>query len=363
MRSRRRRAFTLIELLVVVSLIGVIASLILPAVQDAREAARRAQCADHLKQLALALAGYEAASGCYPMAFYYQLYPGGFPADGAGPLVALLPYYEQSPLYNAWNGDLGLFCDSNATVGGAGVGLLWCPSDEVQEPWEIPIGEVYGNARPYPIRYASYAGCMGYWTGRIDGSAGTSTQRAQALGQHNGAFVSNGYGAYGHRFSPSRVGVSQPPARLADVTDGLSQTLAFAEHAHGLLGVEDGLPGAYWHWWASGNYGDSTFTTFYPINPTSIPGRGDGPDQGGPMVNGASSFHPGGVNAAFCDGSVRFIKDSIDSWPFDADAGLPTGVSRLPGTGVWRLAPGAKVGVWQALGSRGGGEVVGADQF
>ena len=84
-------------------------------------------------------------------------------------------------------------------------------------------------------------------------------------------------------------------------------------------------------------------------------------DQAGTFVNGASSFHPGGVNVGFVDGSVRFIKESIDTWAFNPATGYPLGVTR--DISVWQVAPGAKIGIWQALASAAGGEVVSADAY
>jgi prepilin-type processing-associated H-X9-DG protein len=80
-------------------------------------------------------------------------------------------------------------------------------------------------------------------------------------------------------------------------------------------------------------------------------------------VGSASSYHPGGVNVSYLDGSVRFLKDSIDSWQNDPNSGMPPGVTRTSDTHVYVIARGAKIGVYQKLSTRNGGEVVGADAF
>ncbi len=372
-RPSSRRGFTLIELLVVIAIIAVLIALLLPAVQSAREAARRAQCLNNLKQLGLGMANYESSNGSYPMAFFFQAYPAGAPngvagsaADGFGPMVALLPYVEQAQIYAALNTSLGMFCDHNATVSSVGVATLWCPSDGVTQGaiYSYNASDIYNNL-PYKMRYSNYKASMGSLMGRVTGSDGlgnSTAQRAAAIQQQNGAVISNGYGSLGGTLF-NRPGVTQSPVRIAQVTDGTSNTIAFGEHAHGLLSKNDGPPGSFydWGWWTSGNFGDTLFTEYYPVNPqrkANIPTPAF--DQGGPIINGASSFHPGGVNIAMCDGSVRFIKDTVDTWTLQP-SGLPNGVT-ING-GVFSFAAGIKVGVWQALGSRAGGEVVSADSF
>ena len=85
-------------------------------------------------------------------------------------------------------------------------------------------------------------------------------------------------------------------------------------------------------------------------------------DASNAYVEAASSFHPGGANFAFADGSVKFLKDTIDTWPFDQGTGLPIGVTGDPGT-PYTLAPGRRFGVYQALSTRNGGEVISADAY
>src|SRR5262249_8316568 len=151
---------------------------------------------------------------------------------------------------------------------------------------------------------------------------------------------------------PQGVGPGWAPVTLAGVTDGTSNTMAFAERADGTLTGADQL---YWHWWPSGNYGDTMFCTFFSPNPFNKAQNAydDGwrtyLDGGcSAYVGSASSFHPGGVNVAFCDGSVRFLKDSIDSWKNDPGTGMPPSVTRTSDTHVYVMAPNAKLGIYHA---------------
>jgi prepilin-type N-terminal cleavage/methylation domain-containing protein/prepilin-type processing-associated H-X9-DG protein len=367
-----RRGFTLIELLVVIAIIAVLIALLLPAVQAAREAARRAQCTNNLKQLGLAMANYESANSTYPMAFFWQWCEAGGTCAGSigngfGPLVAMLAYYEQGSLFNAYNASVEAFGDVNSTVDGTGVGTIWCPSDGSIQGYRSTYApkEIY-NQLPHPMCYTNYRGNWGYWTGSPTGSPDPVTaNRATALNQFNGVIVPQGYGAAGEALLPTRKGASRGPARIASVTDGTSNTAAFSEIAHGLLSKTDYTPhGSFedWNWWTSGNLGDSTYSHFYPINVQKKLANFSGTDQAGAFVNSASSFHPGGVNVAFCDGSVRFIKDSISCWVFDPTTKFPLGVTR-PGGSIWQMAPGTQIGVWQMIASCNGGEVVSSDQY
>jgi prepilin-type N-terminal cleavage/methylation domain-containing protein/prepilin-type processing-associated H-X9-DG protein len=371
---RGRRGFTLIELLVVIAIIAVLISLLLPAVQSAREAARRAQCTNNLKQLGLALANYESANGSFAMAFFWQWCEAGGTCAGSigngyGPMVALLSYYEQGPLFNAYNTQVEAFGDTNSTIDGTGVATLWCPSDGSIAGYRSTYApkEIYNNL-PHPMCYSNYRGNWGYWdgspTGTWPGGTADTAHRIAAIQQFNGVFITNGYGAAGEALIPSRKGASRAPMRIAGVTDGTSNSAAFSEIAHGLLAKTDYSPhGSFedWNWWTSGNLGDTTYAHFYPINVQKKAANFTGNDQAGAFVNSASSFHPGGVNVAFVDGSVRFIKESVDCWNFNPSTGMPQGVTR--DQSVWILGTGAKVGVWQALGSVNGGEVISADAY
>jgi prepilin-type N-terminal cleavage/methylation domain-containing protein/prepilin-type processing-associated H-X9-DG protein len=353
-----RRAFTLIELLVVIAIIAVLIALLLPAVQAAREAARRAQCTNNLKQLGLSLANYESSVGTYPFAALGQLHPKlGRVDQGISCFTALVQFFEQGTLGNSYNYSLAYRCDENSTVSNTGLNLLWCPSDtDIAGVRYVETGPRSRHQFDWPVTFTSYSGCYGQWAGTITGNPGTTAGAiASILQQHNGAIISNGYG-------PFIPGASRGPVTIASITDGLSNTIGFGEHAHGLLNKQDGSFFS-WNWWVSGNYGDTAFTTFYPVNVQKKTQDFQNQTEAGAFINAATSFHPGGANFAFCDGSVRFLKDTISTWTLDAN-GNPLGAARNA-TGIWVVTDPTQFrpGVYQALGSINGGEVISADAY
>ncbi len=356
-----RRGFTLIELLVVIAIIGVLIALLLPAVQAAREAARRAQCTNNLKQLGLAVANYETQVGSYPFGFGWSELPLGGIGNAHAAIVALLPFIEQQPAYNACNFELAQFTSPQYTTTATGVASLYCPSDGSINDASYNFPVIYDG--PIKMRYTNYRFNMGYWTMGVTGynnpSSGAPSDNASRLAnlqRQNGAIVSLGYGGSFDIRKHPRTGVHRPPVRLAEITDGTTNSALASEFAHGLLSKLDYDPGSFydWGWWTSGNLGDGMYTAFYPVNPQRKV-QNFNYDQAGAFINAASSFHPGGANLVMCDGSVRFIKDSIDTWRFGPN-GLPLGVIGMGA--VWDLTPGTKVGVWQAIHSIKGGEAV-----
>jgi prepilin-type N-terminal cleavage/methylation domain-containing protein/prepilin-type processing-associated H-X9-DG protein len=329
--------FTLIEVLVVITIIGVLIALVLPAVQAAREAARCAQCVNNLKQLALAAHNYHDVHNALPQGVRVMLTRISGPnivinQRSASLFVSLLPYLEQRALYDAVNFDVNIYNAPNFTVSGVGISTLWCPSDTtVGRSERLPEGWMYDRGE-VDMRYTSYFGNCGTWV--------HFTLDKARLGQMNGLFTVNS------------------TVSFQEVTDGMSNTIAFGERANGLA---DETTARDWSWWTSGTYGDTLFSTLFPMNPQGkIKNLDDRRLLGSfsPGMLSATSFHPGGCNFAFLDGSVRFLKDSISTWPYNEKTGAPHGVSRPPPLLLFNMDPGTQWGVYPGLSTRNGGEVI-----
>jgi prepilin-type N-terminal cleavage/methylation domain-containing protein/prepilin-type processing-associated H-X9-DG protein len=341
--AQAARGFTLIELLVVIAIIALLISLLLPAVQSAREAARRIQCVNNMKQLGLAIHNYIDGNNCMPMGAYWMQTSRYGLLRTSTIFLPILPFIENANVYNSYNTAMMTFDAENTTTSGFGIATYWCPSDPDIMQSRIAYGFL---ADPYSFAFSSYASCLGYFPSYPDEVAyphgSPEWQAIQA--QTNGVIYYNS------------------STKIAEITDGTSQTMMFGEHAHGFLSEADRT---YQFWWISGQVSDTQASTFWPLNPQRRIA-----DLGGPSafviqwlayVTAYSSMHPGGANFTFCDGSVRFIKDSIDQWRIDPTTGLPLGITQ-PGV-TFLLPPGTKVGVFQALSSRNLGEVLSSDSF
>jgi prepilin-type N-terminal cleavage/methylation domain-containing protein len=363
------RGFTLIELLVVIAIIAVLIALLLPAVQSAREAARRAQCINNLKQLGLATHNYLQANNVFPQGIQWQLDPNSKRCWTSGScLVAMSGYFEQGQTFNATNFSQNMYNAANTTISGVGISMLWCPSDpKVADAYTYPAGAGALDNVVLPMRYSSYGMNSGTWFifDRTNAPVPANCQVASADAAPGEAQM-NGLVYYLSHVS------------IASVTDGTSNTFLAAERGHGRFPASDIYC---WNWWTSGNYGDTMFMTEYGINVWQKPPfninlgpvcvTSTGPDE---FVASIGSLHPGGACVGFADGSVKFIKDSISSWtinpatigtPNNPSTGcLPFGVTKsTTDTNVFVVPPGTSVGVLQQLSTRNGGEVVSSDQY
>jgi prepilin-type N-terminal cleavage/methylation domain-containing protein len=348
-----RRGFTMIEVLVTISIIGLLIALLLPAVQAAREGARRVQCTNNLKQLGLALQSYHGAFGSLPpgrIKSYDPRYSGIRPPCSSPIIdksieVFVLGFLEQNAVYNAINQSLAIVGAENSTVHSIAVSTFACPSDPLAG-WPRTLNanalSRYGVADPARMVFTSYAGMIGSRPVLAQPSMSSNCAVPSALiAQCDGVFN------------------DLSPIRFASVSDGLSYTIFMAEKSVTLLRELNGVDPEYsaqHGWYITGNWGDTLVTALYPPNAC---------DRVALVAkeawsNSASGMHPGGINALLGDGSVHFIKDSIQSWSFNPLTGKPTGASS-DRMGAWINLP--RPGVWQALSTRAGGELVSAGAF
>ncbi|MBL8849375.1 MAG: DUF1559 domain-containing protein [Planctomycetaceae bacterium] len=285
MRSQNsRRGFTLIELLVVIAIIAILIALLLPAVQQAREAARRTQCRNNLRQFGLALHNYHDVFNAFPSGWIGVT--GGIPTahdgvNGAGWGTMLLPYLEQSNLYNQFNSHVGIEDLRNDAFRLTNLAVFRCPSDPQPERFEI---EEEGNpgAVICELPIANYVGSFG--TVELDGcenSPGTAPVQANGQCVGDGVFYHN-----------SQV-------RIRDVLDGTSNTFVVGERRTN--------PAAGWHstWVGRVAEGEEAFQR--------VLGSFDHtPNHPATHFDDFSSRHTGGAMFVLADGHVRFVSENVD---------------------------------------------------
>ncbi len=362
-RKHKSTGFTLVELLVVIAIIGILIALLLPAVQAAREAARRAQCSNNLKQIGLALHNYHDTNKVFCFG------EGGTNGGGCGPSncyrisgwTRLLPFMEQQPLYDTISSQ---FTSANGTVYSA-----WGP-----HPWE---------SNQYTPWYTQVEGLL-----CPSDPNGTMERPGQDRGKNNyvlsrGDLIRSNRAPWDQRRKSRSRGPFTHRLHMAirDITDGTSNTIAGSERciadytrgvktsvARNLGGQLDDNPylclaqvdannentssvATGWSGtrWCDGIPTFTGMTTVLPPNgPTCIQASWDG-EWG---IFTPSSYHPGGVMVGMLDGSVRFISETIDA----GDPTLPSPGSDTLGHDTVGIP--SPYGVWGALGSRKGGETV-----
>jgi prepilin-type N-terminal cleavage/methylation domain-containing protein/prepilin-type processing-associated H-X9-DG protein len=323
-----RRAFTLIELLVVIAIIAVLIALLLPAVQAAREAARRAQCINNLKQLGIAMHNYHDAQGTFPIGRTGIGFSYPYKDNRRTWSFGIMSFIEMTALANSINFTLSFYYPQNTTAIKTGVSAFDCPSDPngatIEEPTTAyPRAKAdymvnWGNMHYYQDQLPSTMPNPWTWTG---GPFGPPLNVLSFLGA---PFQAN-----------KSIGVQS-------ITDGTSNTLLMSEV---VVGTNKGNNSDHRGDIYNDDYNCTMFMAVTPPNSRI-------PDQHGattycqypnalnppcnansPVFNAARSFHSGGVNASLCDGSVRFVKNSIN------------------------------VATWRALSTTQGGEVVSADAY
>jgi prepilin-type N-terminal cleavage/methylation domain-containing protein/prepilin-type processing-associated H-X9-DG protein len=319
----KRPAFTLIELLVVIAIIAVLIALLLPAVQAAREAARRAQCVNNLKQLGLALHNYHGVHNAFPLG---RTIPQG---ASFSPQARLLQYIEQGVVYNTLNFSLAWSDVSNSTGIATNVNSFLCPTDSNgQVPPTLgatnyranegtSLAMWYGasdatsvNAALPPPNGLFFALDLVSMASLIDGSSNTAAFSEHVLGDFNQAIATE------------QADTFEPGTFPATPDDAVSQCRAINYQTLSYQGYSNvGAP------WAYGYHSTSSYWHSGPPNSRSCmfpPSR---------IMTTASSKHSGGVNLGLADGSVRFVKTSVN------------------------------ITSWRALGTRNCGEILGADSY
>ena len=292
----KRNAFTLVELLVVISIIGILIALLLPAVQAAREAARRMSCQNNLKNIGLALHNYESAYKVFPSGYLHKPGPPGTSLEPANHMglawgAALLPQLEQGGLYDEIDFELPIWDDANLQPRETSLPVFLCPSDTYSAEWFVIRDDSTDPIEKYAC--ASYAA---NW-----GPASAAVNLDDTPEESEGVFYRN-----------SRT-------KMRDIEDGLSNTLAFGERHNGPISLDSTTAGGH--------------AEFENVWISAVRDVDDLPDDHGHMVlfetqfrpnqaggddKGLAAPHTGLCQFLLCDGSVQTITENIDAELYDS---------------------------------------------
>lgn len=307
-RRSSSRGFTLIELLVVIAVIAVLISLLLPAVQQAREAARRTECRNHLKQLGLAMHNYHDAHSCFPFGWGGTTPASGSPGYSA--ISQLLPFFDQVPLYNTINFSLPLTDPANTVARMQEIPMLRCPSDfqNTQPQSGGAVNYVANKGNGILWQDPNQNGVFVYrksvrFRDIIDGTSNTAAFSERVLTDGNNGVVSPDADVF--------LAITDP------ATQDEAISMCYAVDINNLANQFPIFMGAPWmngqHTYLHVDTPNRRSCGFYPLKATMPP----------------SSRHEGGVHLLLCDGSCRFVSENIDRQ------------------------------TWRGIGSRDGGEVLG----
>ncbi len=367
----KNRGFTLVELLVVIAIIGVLVGLLLPAVQSAREAARRMSCSNNFKQIGLGWHNYHAAYNTFAQSRSLTV-PNW---RGLGPNVALLPFIEQQALWEQISNPHtnvagttfaafgGFPWDTNYTPNRTQIGTLRCPSDPAQS---VDIGRFnyaynYGDASYWitfywPTWAGDVAGRRGMWVWHqsqkfascLDGTSNTIMMAE--IGTDNGDRATIGSAA---TFPDTNIAMEK---ELCMTSVDPARPRFYKAAPQTVLGYDaSGGQANKGRWWTDSVASNSGITTVIgPNGPSCIYTQGPNDDWGGGIFT-ASSRHPGGAHVLMTDGAVKFVTESINT---STEGMQPLTVT---GWGVNRAGSRSPFGVWGAMGTKASSEVVSLD--